>query len=138
MTSKLHIYDYWWLFQKSGQWNSHVWWQFIFINYFENCDARKFALIFLTLSWLKSLLYKNQSIDLLCKSVDWFLYDTDLLHERVKVYWRTQKRQGDFVHYSYFMYASILLKCVFQLISVTLYFWHRHVFKMYWKWKLES
>ena len=110
MTSKLHIYDYWWLFQKSGQWNSHVWWQFIFINYFENCDARKFTLIFLTLSWLKSLLYKNQFIDLLCKSVDWFLYDTDLLHERVKVYWRTQKRQR--------FCSLVLLHVCFDLVKM--------------------
>ena len=36
----------------------------------------------LTLSWWKSLAYRNQSIDLLCKSVDWFLNDRDLRHER--------------------------------------------------------
>ena len=29
------------------------------------------------------LSYRNQSIDLLCKSMDWFLYDNDLRHERV-------------------------------------------------------
>ena len=29
--------------------------------------------------------YRNQSIDLLCKSVDWFLYDNDLRHERVNI-----------------------------------------------------
>ena len=27
--------------------------------------------------------YRNQAIDLLCKSMDWFLYDRDLLHEGV-------------------------------------------------------
>ena len=27
--------------------------------------------------------YKNQSIDLFCKSMDWFLYDKDLCHERI-------------------------------------------------------
>ena len=27
--------------------------------------------------------YRNQSIDLLCKSKDWFLYDKDLRQERV-------------------------------------------------------
>ena len=26
------------------------------------------------------LSYRNQSIDLLCKSMDWFLYDMDLCH----------------------------------------------------------
>ena len=38
----------------------------------------------LTLSWQRPLSYKNQSIDLLCKSMNWFLYDNDLRHERVK------------------------------------------------------
>ena len=32
---------------------------------------------------LRSLSYRNQSIDLICKSMDWFLYDRDLRHERV-------------------------------------------------------
>ena len=38
----------------------------------------------LTLSWRRPLSYRNQSIDLLCKSMDWFLYDKILRHERVK------------------------------------------------------
>ena len=38
----------------------------------------------LTLSWWRPLSYKNQSIDLFCKSMDWFLYDNGLRHERVK------------------------------------------------------
>ena len=37
----------------------------------------------LTLSWRRLLSYRNQSIDLLCKSMDWFLYDNGLRHERV-------------------------------------------------------
>ena len=32
----------------------------------------------------RPLSYKNQSIDLLCKSMGWFLHDRDLSHERVK------------------------------------------------------
>ena len=40
--------------------------------------------MFLTLSWRRPILYRNQSIDLLRKSVDWFLYDIGLRHERVK------------------------------------------------------
>ena len=39
----------------------------------------------LTLSWRGSLSYKNRSIDLLCKSLVWFLYNGDLRHERVNV-----------------------------------------------------
>ena len=38
----------------------------------------------LTLSRRRPLSYRNQSIDLLLKSVDWFLYDNDLRHKRVK------------------------------------------------------
>ena len=39
----------------------------------------------LTLPWQWSLWYKNQSIDLQSKSMDWFLYDRDLRHERVNL-----------------------------------------------------
>ena len=41
-------------------------------------------LTFLTLSRRRPLSYRNQSIDLLRKSMDWFLYDNDLRLERVK------------------------------------------------------
>ena len=37
------------------------------------------------LSWRRSLSYRNQSIDLLYKSMEWFLYDRDLRHETVKL-----------------------------------------------------
>ena len=43
-----------------------------------------FFKLLLTLSWRRLLSYRNQSIDFLCKSMDWFLYDNDLHHERVK------------------------------------------------------
>ena len=38
----------------------------------------------LTLSWQRSLSYRNQSIDLLSKSIDWFLYHKDIRHEIVR------------------------------------------------------
>ena len=38
----------------------------------------------LTLSWWRPLSYGNQSIDLLRKSMEWFLFDNGLRHERVK------------------------------------------------------
>ena len=38
----------------------------------------------LTLSWRRSLSYWNQSADLHCKWMDWFLFDKDPLHERFK------------------------------------------------------
>ena len=41
-------------------------------------------LVCLTLSWRRPLTYRNKSIDLQSKSMDWFLYDNDLRHERVE------------------------------------------------------
>ena len=38
----------------------------------------------LTLSWRRPLSYRKQSIDLPSKSMDWFLYDNGLRHEKVK------------------------------------------------------
>ena len=38
----------------------------------------------LTLSWRRSLSYRNQFINLQSKSLDWFLYDKNLHHKRVK------------------------------------------------------
>ena len=37
-----------------------------------------------TLSWRRSISYRNQYIDLLHKSMDWFLYDKGFRHERIK------------------------------------------------------
>ena len=37
----------------------------------------------LSISWWMSLSYRNQSIDLQNKSMEWFLYDRDVPHERV-------------------------------------------------------
>ena len=39
----------------------------------------------LTLSWQRSLSYRNQFIDLQSKSIDWFLYDKGIRHERVNL-----------------------------------------------------
>ena len=36
------------------------------------------------LSRRRPLSFRNQSINLLCKSMDWFLYNNGLRHERVK------------------------------------------------------
>ena len=40
----------------------------------------------LTLFWRMFLSYRSQSIELLCKSMDWFLYNRNLHHERVNMY----------------------------------------------------
>ena len=60
------------------KWNSCV--RFTWWNNMHNQYASNFSL---TLSWQRPL-YRNQSIDLLCKSVDWFLHDNGLRHERFK------------------------------------------------------
>ena len=70
-----------------------------FANYFgkfQNLENRsgslralcitRFEVNSLTLSWRRQLSYRNQSIDLLCKSMDWFLYDNGLRHERVNLF----------------------------------------------------
>ena len=44
-----------------------------------------FLALQLTLSWRRPISYRNQSIGLLCKSMEWFLYDNSLRHERVKI-----------------------------------------------------
>ena len=36
------------------------------------------------ISWGKSLSYRNQSFDLQSKSMNWFLYETDILYENVE------------------------------------------------------
>ena len=45
----------------------------------------------LTLSWRRTLSYRNQSIYLLYKLMDWFLYDRDLRHERVKLFFNCNR-----------------------------------------------
>ena len=40
---------------------------------------------FLTLSWRRALPYRNRSIGLHSKSMNWFLYERDHRHERVKL-----------------------------------------------------
>ena len=53
-------------------------------QFFRGYRKRLVAWNELTLSWRRSLSHRNQSIDLLCKSLDCFLYDRDLCHKRVK------------------------------------------------------
>ena len=42
------------------------------------------SLLHLTPSWWRLLSYRNQSIYLLCKSLDWFLYDNGLVMKELK------------------------------------------------------
>ena len=56
----------------------------------------KICLKCINLSWRRSVSYKNQSIDLQSKSINWFLYDMNLYHERVKRTLVCQKPRGVF------------------------------------------
>ena len=69
------------ILKKSQQ---HQWYRFDVFIYFTYLKSmfhsyRKH----LTVSWRRPLSYRNQSIDLQSKSMDWFLYDNALRHERV-------------------------------------------------------
>ena len=86
-------------FQLVSTW-SHTFYQrwiiqfFLFFNYLLSLSFQspltKYMCLFmqnlfnLTLSRRRPLLYRNQSIDLDSKSMDWFLYDNSLRHEKVK------------------------------------------------------
>ena len=53
-------------------------------QHFHNCAKKvRINTLGLTFSWWRSRSYKNHSIDFLGKSMDWFLYDRHLRHERV-------------------------------------------------------
>ena len=54
------------------------------VSFWDVEKVLKLRLISLTLLWRRPLLYRNQSIDLQSKSMDYFLYDNGLRHERVK------------------------------------------------------
>ena len=63
-------------------WKSNIWRKTILRYFHLNWRIKK--LLQLTPSWWRSLLYRNQSIDLHGKSMDWLLYNSDFRHERVK------------------------------------------------------
>ena len=46
-------------------------------NFFGETEI--FTIFFNSLNAKISIIYKNQSIDLFCKSTDWFLYDISIL-----------------------------------------------------------
>ena len=68
----------------------------------------------LTLSWRRFLSYRNQSTDLLSKSMDWFLYDRNLRHERVNIKdTQTASTETLGVHQTV-KHTSKNLTCIFQ------------------------
>ena len=63
----------------TGVWVWYFLWNFLIFERAASEKPQKCAT--LTLSWRRSLLYRNQSIDLPSNSMDWFLYHRDLHHE---------------------------------------------------------
>ena len=57
--------------------NSRKWRETWFLTWSESVQSHLNCLYFLTLSWRTSLSYRNQSIDLLRKTMDWFLYENN-------------------------------------------------------------
>ena len=53
----------------------------------------------LTLSRRKSLSYRNQSINMQSRSMDWLLYDKDFLHEKVNALLLASIHQDIFFDY---------------------------------------
>ena len=66
----------------------------------------------LTLSRRRPISYRNQSIDLLCKSMDWFLYHIALRRERIKHL--TRPRLG-FSHLGYHKFKHGFLDAIDSL-----------------------
>ena len=87
----------------------------------------------LTRSWRRPLSSRNQSIDLLCKSMDWFLYGNGLCHERVNHHhldvwqifeclWQNFKEIGDFfVEIVLKIFKNELIDKIYRHISKCLY-----------------
>ena len=83
------------LFKARLIWQSQVIFHFLSEKPFTKCHDFLFHLtcfwwswlrtrtVSLTLSWQRSLSYRNQPIDLHSKSMDWFLNDRNLRHERI-------------------------------------------------------
>ena len=71
------------------------------------------ALVSLTLSGRRPISYRKQSIDLLRKSMDLFLHDIGLRHERVNAKWK-----------SFVTYKLILFLTIIKQFYKNYYFYH--------------
>ena len=65
----------------------------------------------LTLSKRRFLSHRNQSIHLLCKSMDWFLYDKDHRHERFN---------RGCVHFLYPIHIRIRIPTIFKYSQINI------------------
>ena len=88
-----------------------------FINYTSRATLWQIILLQwmqpLTLSWRRSLSNRNHSTDLLCKSMDRFLFDRDLRHKRVNIkilsdiVWKTSSGLSVLIKFWFFLKISL-------------------------------
>ena len=77
----------------------------------------------LTLSWRRPLSYTNQSTDLLCILMDWFLYDNSLRYEIVKDKPNIWNPKLIFMLTDFFESAFSIYKYVKKSLMVIINFW---------------
>ena len=68
-----------WIKMRAKSYEKYLWRSSFFSK-----SQRMYLDLYLAISWRRSLLCTSQFIDLLCKSIDRFLHDTDLYHGGVK------------------------------------------------------
>ena len=90
----------------------------------------------LTHSRWRALSYRNQSIDVLWKSVDWFLYDRDFPYERAKLP-LLRKKMWEIVLCVRYAVGKVLIHDEILRFQVVLFFIvHRNTFVKYCLWRI--
>ena len=94
----------------------NIWISLICVNYLQFwnpislfvliCDHINLLFRIKGLSWWRTLSYRNQSIDLRSKSMDWFVYDDSLPHERVKTLWSNDQAYWQLCHSTLFSHIQ--------------------------------
>ena len=77
-------------------------------------------LLWVALSWRRFLSCRNQSTDLLCKSMAWFLYDRDLRHERFRIFWTPFSKNTP--KWLFLKVRMVILKISFDTFTVRFFF----------------
>ena len=110
----------WWTLEKKSL--THF---MSLVSFSTSWKHQKNSNIILTLSRRRPLSYRNQSIDYLRKSVDWFLYDNDLRLERVKY----NSRLYVFVFPGLRIFSSTKSINLKHQNSFTCFFYEQHFYK---------
>ena len=84
------------------------------------------SVVDLTLSWWRSLSCRNQSIDLLRRSMDWFLYDNGFRHEKVNMKalfsFNSYHVYTDKCFHDIWLVSPVLRQQIFSIIKSTWFF----------------